>query len=308
MEMANSNAKSQDRMRTWLEPDLGDTLFLQADYREQIFDQHFHEEFAIGIIESGCQKFSYDGRRRLDMTGGTIALISPGVVHSAEPADGGWRYRMLYPARSVVERLLEGTLTQEASTTFHAPSLVDDDLYVRLERMHRLSQSRTAGPLELEAYLLDILIRAFTRHAGIRTPSRPSHHRVGLARARDYLIDQLATQVTLEQVATISGLSKYEFIRQFRKVFGLPPHAYLRLARVWRASDLIRRGTPLADSAFAAGFADQAHMNRVFRRTLGYTPGMLDRARDAACSVPDDVGFNRGNDHARGLGVYAASV
>lgn len=77
------SAESQrDIARAWLEPSLGNTLFLDAHYRTLAFERHYHEEFAIGIIESGCQAFSYDGgRRRMDMTAGSVALIAPGIVH-----------------------------------------------------------------------------------------------------------------------------------------------------------------------------------------------------------------------------------
>ena len=59
---------------------------------------------------------------------------------------------------------------------------------------------------------------------------------------------------------------------------GMSPHAYQRQARVRRACALIRLGQPLADVAAAAGFADQAHLTRVFRRVVGVTPGVYAEA------------------------------
>jgi AraC-like DNA-binding protein len=41
---------------------------------------------------------------------------------------------------------------------------------------------------------------------------------------------------------------------------------------------LIRRGTSLADTAAASGFADQSHMTRIFTRHFGFTPGAWQRA------------------------------
>jgi hypothetical protein len=55
-------------------------VFLQADFHAQRFDRHFHEEFVIGTIESGCQAFAYDQGRRLDMSSGSVALIAPGLA------------------------------------------------------------------------------------------------------------------------------------------------------------------------------------------------------------------------------------
>jgi len=58
----------------------------------------------------------------------------------------------------------------------------------------------------------------------------------------------------------------------------MTPHGYQRQARIRSATDLIRRGRALAEVAAAAGFADQAHLTRCFRRTMGVTPGLF---RDA---------------------------
>ena len=90
---------ARDSVNTWRSRALSDTLFLHAHYRTHRFDRHFHEEYAIGVIEGGCQAFSYDRGRRLDMPRGSVALISPGIVHVGWPgSEQGWSYRMLYPS------------------------------------------------------------------------------------------------------------------------------------------------------------------------------------------------------------------
>lgn len=273
--MTTVGGRRREKSKAWIDPRLQETIFLSADYRQQVFDRHFHEEFAIGIIESGCQQFVYDGRRRLDMTGGSVALIAPGIVHSSEPGAPGWRYRMLYPAQALVQRLLAESVVVDCGMCFHAPSVIDDDLYRRLGGLHLASETGDADQLELETRLLEILVLAFTRHAGVGERMGRLHNSTGLLRAREALMDRLSSNPTLDELASIAGLSRFEFLRQFRLMFGLPPHTFLRLARVRLARDLIRSGLPLADSAYAVGFSDQAHMNRAFRRTLGFTPGVL---------------------------------
>ena len=53
----------------------------------------------------------------------------------------------------------------------------------------------------------------------------------------------------------------------------MTPHGFQRQARIRLAADLIKLGRPLSEVAAAAGFADQAHLTRCFRRALGVTPG-----------------------------------
>jgi AraC-like DNA-binding protein len=270
---------SVDRSRTWRSPYLADTLFLRADYRQQRFDRHFHEEFAIGVIDRGCQAFVYDDRRRLDMPGGSVALISPGVVHSGWPGeDQGWCYRMLYPSSETVRAAVSDVFGSEGLPTFNRPVVDDRSLFDCLSKLHELSGIAATDPLEIEQVYLLTVRAAFRRHAGLRVTETALRHAPGLYRARDVIEARHQSLVTLDELAQVAGLSRFQVLRQFKAAFGLPPHAYLRHVRVRRARAMVLSGQPLADTAAAVGFADQAHMTRAFRSTLGYTPGALARA------------------------------
>lgn len=76
----------------------------------------------------------------------------------------------------------------------------------------------------------------------------------------------------------MTGLSRYQVLRRFEKVYGLPPHAWLVSHRAEYALRLIRGGETLADAATASGFADQSHMTRAFVRHYGFTPGAWRKA------------------------------
>src|SRR5258708_10968901 len=118
---------AKDRAKIWRSGALGNTLFLKAEYHKQRFDRHFHDEFAFGVIDSGCGACAYDSGRSLDMPMGSVALIAPGVVHAGWPgADEGWRYRMLYPSVDVVRTATERGFGEMPS--FHRPVVVDDAL------------------------------------------------------------------------------------------------------------------------------------------------------------------------------------
>lgn len=270
----------KNRVQAWYEPALGNTLFLDAHYRDQRFDRHFHEEFAIGITDSGCQAFVYDQRTRLDMPAGSVALIAPGIVHSGWPGvEDGWRYRMLYPASQLVHRTIEDVFDARAVGSFHRPVVNDVWLSAAFARLHTLSRSAENPALEIESLFHAIIRRAFGEHAGQRAPSRALRaDRRRVAPMRDAIEARYDCGVTLEELARQAGLSRFQALRHFRAIYGLPPHAFLRHVRVRVAHRLIRAGESLAEAALAAGFSDQAHMTRAFRQTVGYTPGALAQA------------------------------
>jgi len=82
----------------------------------------------------------------------------------------------------------------------------------------------------------------------------------------------------LEALARAQRRHRTTLVKQFARRYGLPPQAWLRNWRVARARVLLRDGLPLAQAAHAVGFADQAHLTRVFKQVYGSTPGVLLRA------------------------------
>ncbi len=85
--------------------------------------------------------------------------------------------------------------------------------------------------------------------------------------------DAPARPISLADLARESGLSRFQLVRAFARATGLTPHAYLMQRRIDLARRLIADRTPLAEAAAASGFADQAHMTRLFVRNYGVAPG-----------------------------------
>jgi len=87
------------------------------------------------------------------------------------------------------------------------------------------------------------------------------------------------TDVSLDAVAAIAGLSPGRLMHAFTESVGIPLRPYLAWLRLQRAAGEIVQGAALSSAAAAAGFSDAAHMSRTFRRMLGMAPSMLQPAR-----------------------------
>jgi AraC-like DNA-binding protein len=88
------------------------------------------------------------------------------------------------------------------------------------------------------------------------------------------LLDDLAGDTSLSELAALCGRSRSHFIRAFKQSTGMPPHRWLLLQRVERAKDLLRgTTTPIAEIALTCGFSDQSHLTRVFAKAFRITPG-----------------------------------
>src|SRR5262249_55243145 len=128
-------------------------------------------------------------------------------------------------------------------------------------------------PLAIDGLIVDVAkgLMAGERGGAGRAFSR----RVDLPaveRARQFLDAERARAVHSTELESITGLTRYDLCRQFRTVFGTSPHRYLLMRRLDLARGEIHRNRPLAEVAYDAGFADQAHFTRVFKSAFGLTP------------------------------------
>lgn len=98
--------------------------------------------------------------------------------------------------------------------------------------------------------------------------------------------------VTLSQLAAIANLSLLQFSAVFRREVGMPPYRYLSHLRIRKAKDLLEQGMPISMVAAEAGFFDQPHMYRHFKRACGLTPGQyLASVTRSASPAPVNVGI-----------------
>lgn len=81
--------------------------------------------------------------------------------------------------------------------------------------------------------------------------------------------------VSVADLAADTGWSRKHLTNRFRSQAGLTPKVMGRVLRFQRAVDLLTGGTRPADAAAAAGYYDQAHLNREFRALAGCTPREL---------------------------------
>jgi AraC family transcriptional regulator len=100
-----------------------------------------------------------------------------------------------------------------------------------------------------------------------------------LAKVEEYIDANLHRDLTLAELARVSGYRRIYFLKLFRSATGTTPHQYLLQRRVKRVQQLLRRDAALIDIASACGFSSQSHMTRTFRKTLGTTPAEFRRFR-----------------------------
>ncbi|TBY68926.1 AraC family transcriptional regulator [Rhizobium leguminosarum bv. viciae] len=234
------------------------------------FARHTHEQFGIGLMSAGAQS-SLSGRGMVEAEAGDIITVNPNEVHDGAPIGEGRSWRILYFDPAIVTGLSrEISESGVGRSEIPHPVIRNAAIAARFETLFRaVTGGRAAEELLRDELLLQLVADVMRERSG--TEERPLVP-ASIRAARDLIDDDPLAAVSLADLSRESGLSRFQVLRGFAKATGLTPHAYLVQARIHIARRLIAQGMPLAEAAFASGFADQSHMTRVFVRKYGLSP------------------------------------
>ena len=138
-----------------------------------------------------------------------------------------------------------------------------------------------SGRLYMDSLAVSIASRLVSTYSSMAY--RPVEQNRGLGGRRlkqtlSYIEDHLSEDLSLSQLASISGISSSHFKSLFRESAGVPLHQYVIQRRLDRAKDLLMTGKlSIAEIALETGFSHQSHLARHLRRSSGLSPRAMKR-------------------------------
>jgi AraC-like DNA-binding protein len=250
-----------------------------------VLPTHSHEQYQLNVNLDLPGGVRYRGGYHV-LPARSLAVIMPGEVHTPRDCDARddvSAHLTLYVNPSTMGEAAPG----HRGLPFFRDLIVDaPEVVSGLVRLHATLSGRAgrSGPppaasaLEQDVRLVTLFADLVERYAGVRIarPRRPAHRAV--RRAQDYLHANCTANVSLAELARVSGLSRYHLTRLFTASVGVPPHAYQLQLRVDHAKRILlggRRGA--SDAAHETGFFDLSHFSRHFKRHVGVSPGAYAR-------------------------------
>lgn len=232
---------------------------------------HAHAQYQLTLYAGGPRRFDIAGRT---FTGDTRTSV---IIQSGEPhgsvaiGDEVTALRTFYIDEKIMEEAAASLWHRGATVAFRDPRLTDSSTVALLHAAHR---SLEEGGLQGEVTFCAAIELLVERHAAPTGASRKLAHNDGrMQQVRDLLVERVAENVRLDDLAAVADVSRFHLIRMFRQRYGVTPFAFQRNLRVERARDALRYGESLAEAAADLGFADQSHFGRAFRAVMGATPG-----------------------------------
>ncbi|KJY16971.1 AraC family transcriptional regulator [Streptomyces sp. WM6373] len=272
----------QQEVSAWRPQVAGVVEVFHARFTAHAYPMHVHDEWTLLIVDDGAVRYDLDRHRR-GTPGGTVSLLPPQVAHNGSAATShGFRKRVVYLDTTVLDERFIGAAVD-------GPDLADPALSRRVGQLHQAltlpgEEFEAESRLALIRERLRVLLRPRPALLGGHTAPFGAGTRHGIARSlRELLDERVVAGISLPEAAGLVQAHPAHLVRSFSAAFGIAPHQYLISRRIALARRLLLDGRPAAEVAVEAGFHDQSHFTRHFKRVVGTTPGHYARSAPSCC-------------------------
>jgi AraC family transcriptional regulator len=224
--------------------------------------RHCHEHAYFCLIRRGTYREDYGNQQRFCVP--RMLAFHPLAEIHAEHIDGEdvWSFNVEI-APSWALGYADSALPIDGPFDCSAGPAVS----AALRLFDEFEQFDASSPLIVEGLTLELLGICDRQTRGEKSLPR------WLRRVSDLLRQRGTAPWTLAEVAAEAGVHPGYLASAFRRHFGCTIGEFVRRERIARTCrDLAETEMPLADVAALAGFADQSHFTRVFKRQVGFTP------------------------------------
>jgi AraC family transcriptional regulator len=239
---------------------------------------HYHERACFALVLEGAVEKLFARASHIS-TAGSVVTMPPEERHTDHFKAAGAHMMVIEPdmnGRGGADNNLEALLHPCLPVLGQINHYRESDIVNLGWRVYReLQDPDPVSSLAISGLVLEMLACAARNHSKPLVESRPP---AWLDRAREYLHAHFNCSFQIADVAEAVGVHPVHLARAFRQYYGASPSGYLRRLRLnWVAAQLARSDKPLSYLAEHAGFSDQSHLTRLFKRQTGVTPGQYRR-------------------------------
>lgn len=259
--------------------------FHLKDTAGQERDFHFHEFDKIVILISGSVDYLVEGAS-YKMMPGDIILVRHHMIHKAV-IDVSVPYEriIIYLDSSYVDRFAPDMGLMECfalaeKRRFCLMRPTEDEWELVKSQLIRIEENTEDSAYAADfmrgtnlAQLMVYLNRIMQRDTGDKSEAVEYNEKI--TDILSYINENISKDLTVDELASRSYLSRYHFMRLFKSQTGYTVHNYIRQKRLTLAARLIREGMSASHAAEECGFSDYSAFHRAFTSTFGVSPSKI---------------------------------
>ena len=241
--------------------------------RRQMLPPHIHKTAEFLYLSNGSQKY-YINDEEYTIRGNQVLVVAADTLHSSGDSPSG-RYETLWfrldidafaaglGATDAMKQLCRQRLHRMCNTIVSPQK----NLYGELQSaFYELASPDMAQQLSGYARFLQFIAQL------IRSADPAGSCSPAMQRVLAYIEENICSDLELESLAALAGLSLSGFKQKFRREIGITPREYINLLKIEKAKEFLRRGKSVTDTAFALDFSSSSYFSYLFRQIEDMSP------------------------------------
>lgn len=227
------------------------------------YKSHIHQELSIGYITKGSTILDVN-EKEYYIEAGEAVIIYPFVSHKCQPIDiNNWEFTMIY----IDNEFCKGIFDNLAAKNSIGVKKLGDNEFEQIKRLSDFLKSDASG-FDKEVKLTNTLKELFSK-CDIDIQFQSSKE---MSSIKKYIEDHFLDILQLKNIEDKFDTNKFSLIRNFKSKFNTTPNAYQLQLKVNYGKTLLKESNDIVDIALRAGFYDQAHFTKEFKKAYGITP------------------------------------
>ncbi len=229
---------------------------VKSSFQNSSYKKHFHDTYSISVIISGECKIEIESKEYL-LKKGDIRVINPYEIHQIHSSS--WEHINFILSSYYMHTVLKDDFIYKFKNCIN-----DNILYAKLLSMNKKDIAK----------IIKYLVQ---NHLKNKSKSQDFYKTEDkFQKAIAYMYQNANNKdISLEEIATFAGISKYHFLREFKKRFSVTPYRYLQNIRINNAKKMMRCDLSFSEIALECGFVDQSHLINSYKKFYGHTPSKI---------------------------------
>lgn len=251
------------------------------------FIRHWHEKIELLYFEKG-EGYVICNTKKVCVSPGVLVVVNSNEMHEIKALSESLEYYCL-----IIDNLFFKSLhTDVCETKYISPiyqnqivfkNRIANDLNINrcFDSIIKEFDERLSGyELAVKGFIFGLMVLLLRNHIEmVLTPQQYDRRIKNLNRINNtlqYIEKNYNRKITVEELCRIANLSKYYFLRLFKKAMGRSVIDYINYVRINKAEEmLLNNDVNITEAAFACGFNDANYFSRVFKKYKGKSPSEI---------------------------------
>ena len=245
------------------------SLGYAENYADKIFSPNWHEHIEILVCKKGNATITLDDRK-YSFAKNNIIIVNPNVIHSFKGVENAGFYCMHIDSSFIKVNFenVRNTLLTEFIECDQKFLEIFDELYATYNSDDCLKTAK------IKILLLKLLILLFENHStdnAYSTYNSKAYKRT--KNVMSYIESNFSRELTLNQLATVANINKYQLAREFKAATGKSVFQYINHLRCKAASAMLKNGASVTEACESCGFKNLSYFSATYKKYIGVLPG-----------------------------------